>query len=357
MRKVKWPHWGLNEDKSSAESIWESGGRNSEANSGERNAVDWARASGACARRLVGLGVDKAPGVIVLERTAWPQEPLQSMLAPRPPWDEAYGVVKMAGNSGKESSGSVFGGRSSGVTRTSSIVSGGGGGGGIISGTLRNWGRSKSLTDSSNAKNERQSKGILGSATAAAVVAVTVGTAPVPERTEAENYSDNDDDNDNKSNNSSSSASSSSGSSSGSSSRGSSRSGRNNLPGAVKPSITRSSSARLKQPPPNSKLTPRSLAQKSRDSASFSQSKDSIGSSSSSTSSGKNSRSQNRSQSPRHRNLRTSSEVTNSNTTRKLPPPPKRMTSLRKRTNQKVQSQPLKRGPSFNTGGPFRTVR
>jgi translation initiation factor IF-2 len=269
-------------------------------------------------------------------------------------------VVKMAGNSGKESSGSVFGGRSSGVTRTSSIVSGGGGGGGIISGTLRNWGRSKSLTDSSNAKNERQSKGILGSATAAAVVAVTVGTAPVPERTEADNYSDNDDDNDNKSNNSSSSASSSSGSSSGSSSRGSSRSGRNNLPGAVKPSITRSSSARLKQPPPNSKLTPRSLAQKSRDSASFSQSKDSIGSSSSSsssTSSGKNSRSQNRSQSPRHRNLRTSSEVTNSNTTRKLPPPPKRMTSLRKRTNQKVQSQPLKRGPSFNTGGPFRTVR
>jgi translation initiation factor IF-2 len=263
----------------------------------------------------------------------------------------------MAGNSGKESSGSVFGGRSSGVTRTSSIVSGGGGGGGIISGTLRNWGRSKSLTDSSNAKNERQSKGILGSATAAAVVAVTVGTAPVPERTEAENYSDNDDDNDNKSNNSSSSASSSSGSSSGSSSRGSSRSGRNNLPGAVKPSITRSSSARLKQPPPNSKLTPRSLAQKSDDSASFSQSKDSIGSSSSSTSSGKNSRSQNRSQSPRHRNLRTSSEVTNSNTTRKLPPPPKRMTSLRKRTNQKVQSQPLKRGPSFNTGGPFRTVR
>jgi len=366
MRKVKWPHWGLNEDKSSAESIWESGRRNSEANAGERNAVDWARASGACARRIVGLGAKKAPGVIVLERTAWPQEPLQLMLSPRPPWDEAYGLVNTRAGSSKEANqhggGPLLDGRNSGVARNSSST-GNSGGGGLISGTLRNWGRSKSLTDSSSssaATNERASKGILGSATAAAMVAVAVGTAPVLDSIEAENQSDDDNSKSNSSGCSRSTASSSASSSS------SSESGRNILSsGAMKPSMTRSTSSRLKQPPFNSKLTPRTLAQKSRDSASFSQgpgastpssrlSQESISSSSTGSGFSGNS-SQGRSQSPRHRNLRSSSESVNS-TNNKRQPPPKRVSSLRKRTNQKVQSQPLKRGPSFNTGGPFRTV-
>ncbi|CAJ1458513.1 unnamed protein product, partial [Effrenium voratum] len=56
--------------------------------SGEK-LFDWSRAAGSCARALMDAA---APGVIVVERIAWPQNSLREMLKP-PPW-EAWGVPR-----------------------------------------------------------------------------------------------------------------------------------------------------------------------------------------------------------------------------------------------------------------------
>lgn len=51
--------------------------------------MDWAVAAGNCARALLTL--EQARGLLIIERTAWPQEALSTMLRPIPPW-QAWGV-------------------------------------------------------------------------------------------------------------------------------------------------------------------------------------------------------------------------------------------------------------------------
>ncbi|CAK9009845.1 4-beta-glucanase), partial [Durusdinium trenchii] len=51
---------------------------------------DWSRAAGSCARALMDAA---APGLLVIERIAWPQNSLREMLSPKPPW-EAWNVPR-----------------------------------------------------------------------------------------------------------------------------------------------------------------------------------------------------------------------------------------------------------------------
>lgn len=51
---------------------------------------DWSRAAGSCARALMDAN---APGLVVVERIAWPQNSLREMLNPKPPW-EAWQVPR-----------------------------------------------------------------------------------------------------------------------------------------------------------------------------------------------------------------------------------------------------------------------
>ena len=102
MRRSKWPHWGLNGTKATVDPPAPACGPRGELM--ERQAVDWSRAAARYAAANVGGGSDDGPessggdggsgpcpGIVVLERLAWPQDPLDSMLLPRPPRDEALG--------------------------------------------------------------------------------------------------------------------------------------------------------------------------------------------------------------------------------------------------------------------------
>lgn len=60
-------------------------------NWGAGGSTDWSLAAGRCARAL--MEVPGLPGLLIVERLAWPQKSLETMLQPTPPW-EAWDVPR-----------------------------------------------------------------------------------------------------------------------------------------------------------------------------------------------------------------------------------------------------------------------